>query len=97
MFEQLEQLLQEHEGVFQKHKADLGRCTVIEHKIDLEPGAVPWREGPRRMTRFRTEKANEEVNGNGAHRTFVLAMGLRHRHGQENGKPIAHVLRVSES
>ena len=29
IFEQLEQLLLEYEEVFQKHKADLGRCTVI--------------------------------------------------------------------
>ena len=38
IFEQLEQLLLEYEDVFQKHKADSGRCTVIEHKIDLELG-----------------------------------------------------------
>ena len=55
-----EQLLHEYEGVFQKHKANLGRCAVIEHKIDLELGAVPWREGPRGMTPFKTEKANQE-------------------------------------
>ena len=60
-FQELGKLLQEFESIFQKHKADLGRCTLIEHKIDLEPNAVPWREGPRRMTPFKTEKANEEV------------------------------------
>ena len=41
--------------------ADFGRCNVAEHEINLEPGAVPWKEGPRKMTPFKTEKANEEI------------------------------------
>ena len=33
----------------------------MEHKIDLKPGAVPWKESQRRMTPLKTEKHNEEV------------------------------------
>ena len=33
----------------------------MEHRIDLEPGAVPHHESARRMASWKAEKANEEV------------------------------------
>ena len=33
-----------------KHKADIGQCTIAKHSVELEPGAVPHREGARRMS-----------------------------------------------
>ena len=40
-----------------KHKADLGRCKILEHFIDLEPEVIPHREGARRMTPDKASKA----------------------------------------
>ena len=58
LFNELENLLKEYEPIFRKNKADLGgKCSVLELKIDMEPGAVPWKEGPRRMTPLKTEKS----------------------------------------
>jgi len=42
---QLENLMDEYESLFMKHKADLGRCKLAEHGIDLIPDAEPHREG----------------------------------------------------
>ena len=44
-----------------KHKADIGRCTIAKHPVELEPGAVPHREGARRMSPEKAERANQEV------------------------------------
>ena len=60
-YKELECLLQEFGTSFQQNKADFGRSNVLEPTIELEPSAVPWKEGPRRMTPFKTEKANEEI------------------------------------
>ena len=34
---------------------------MMKHKVELKPGAVPFKEGTRRMTLLNTEKANKEV------------------------------------
>ena len=57
----LENLMDEYESLFMKHKADLGRCTLAEHGIELEPNVEPHREGARRMSPLKAAKANEEV------------------------------------
>ena len=59
----------EYDSLFMKHKADLGRCKILEHFIDLEPDAIPHREGARRMTPDKASKANEEVR-------HLLALGM---------------------
>ena len=41
-----------------KHKGDIGRCTTAKHPVEVEPGAVPYREGARRMTPEKAERAN---------------------------------------
>ena len=33
----------------------------MEHRIELEPDAIPWREGARRLAPFKAEKAKEEI------------------------------------
>ena len=52
-----------------KHKADIGRCTIAKHPVELEPGATPHREGARRMSPDKAERANQEVRN-------LLALGM---------------------
>ena len=52
-----------------KHKADIGRCKIAKHRIELEPEAIPHREGARRMSPDKAAKANQEVQN-------LLALGL---------------------
>ena len=47
--------------VFSKHKADIGCCYFVEHEIELEEGAVPHREGARRMTPHKSEACRAEI------------------------------------
>ena len=56
-----EQILAEFDDLFMKHKADIGRCTIAKHPVELEPGAIPHREGARRMSPDKAERANQEV------------------------------------
>ena len=49
-FELLRAVLNWNADVFSKHKADNGCCNFVERAIELEEGAVPHREGARRMT-----------------------------------------------
>ena len=57
----LQNILTEFDNFFMKHKADIGRCTIANHPVELEPGAVPHREGARRMSPEKAERANQEV------------------------------------
>ena len=52
-----------------KNKTDIGRCKIAKHKIELEPEAIPHREGARRMSPDKAAKANQEVQN-------LLALGL---------------------
>ena len=54
--------------VFMKHKADIGLCSFAKHPVELEPGAIPHREGARRMSPEKAERANQEVRN-------LLALG----------------------
>ena len=65
----LENILTEFDNLFMKHKADIGRCTIAKHPVELEPGAVPQREGARRMSPEKAERANQEVRN-------LLALGM---------------------
>ena len=65
----LENILTEIDDLFVKHKADIGRCTIAKHPVELEPGAVPHREGARRMSPEKAERANQEVRN-------LLALGM---------------------
>ena len=48
-FELLRVVLNQNADVFSKHKADIGGCNFVEHEIELEEGAVPHREGVKRL------------------------------------------------
>ena len=60
-FEKLRDLLNRNADVFSKHKADIGCCNFVEHEIELEEGAVPHREGARRMTSRKSEACRAEI------------------------------------
>ena len=60
-FELLREVLNRNADVFSRHKADIGCCNFIEHEIELEEGAVPHREGARRMTPHKSEACREEI------------------------------------
>ena len=60
-FEKLQDLLNRNADVFSKHKADIGCCNFVEHEIELEEGAVPHREGARRMTPHKSEARRAEI------------------------------------
>ena len=60
-FEKLRDLLNRNADVFSKHKADIGCCNFVEHEIELEEGAVPDREGARRMTPHKSEACRAEI------------------------------------
>ena len=47
--------------MFSKNKADIGCCNFVEHQIELEEGAVPHRECPRRMTPLKSEACRTEI------------------------------------
>ena len=67
--ESLGNILNEFDYLFMKHKADIGRCTIAKHTVELEPWAVPHREGARRMSPKKGERANQEVQN-------LLALGM---------------------
>ena len=67
--ESLVKILNEFYDLFMKHNADIGRCTIAKHTVEVEPGAVPHREGARRMSPEKTERANQEVRN-------LLALGM---------------------
>ena len=52
-----------------KHKADIGCCTIAKHPVEVEPGATPHREGARRESPEKAERANQEVRN-------LLALGM---------------------
>ena len=60
-FKKLRDVLNRNVDVFSKHKADIGCCNFVEHEIELEEGAVPHREGARRMTPHKTEACRAEI------------------------------------
>ena len=67
--ESLGDILNEFDDLFMKRKADIGRCTIAKHTIEVEPGAVPHREGASRMSPEKAERANQEVRS-------LLALGM---------------------
>ena len=59
--DKLRDVLNRNADVFSKHKADIGCCNFVEHEIELEEGAVPLREGARRMTPHKSEACRAEI------------------------------------
>ena len=54
-FEKLRDVLDRSANVFLKHKADIDCRNFVEHEIELEEGAVPLKEGARRLTPRKSE------------------------------------------
>ena len=52
-----------------KYKANIRKCKIAKHTVEVEPDAVPHREGARRMSPDKTERANQEVRD-------LLALGM---------------------
>ena len=65
----LANILSEFDDLLMKQKADFGRCTISKHPVEVEPGAVPHREGARRMSPKKAERAIQEVRN-------LLALGM---------------------
>ena len=60
-FELLRELLNRNADVFSKYKADIGCCIFVEHEMELKEGAIPHREGARRMTQHKSEACRAEI------------------------------------
>ena len=60
-FELLREVLNRNADVFSRHKADIGCCNFVKHEIELAEGAVPHREGARRMTPHKSEACRAEI------------------------------------
>ena len=60
-FELRREVLNRNADVFSKHKADIGCCNFVKHEIELDEGAVPHREGARRMTPHKSEACRAEI------------------------------------
>ena len=82
-FELLRDVLNRNADVFSRHKADIGCCNFVEHEIELEEGAVPHREGARRMTPHKSEACRAEIEIRIHDRTLKIAMGLRGSNGEK--------------
>ena len=67
--DKLELILTEYEDLFMKNKSDIGNCKIAKHRIELEPEAIPQREGAKRMSPYKAAKVNQEVQN-------LLALGL---------------------
>ena len=60
-FELLREVLNRNADVFSKHKVDISCGNFVEHEIELEEGAVPHKEGARRMTPHKSEACRTEI------------------------------------
>ena len=60
-YESLRAGLNLNADVFSKHKADIGCCNFVEHEKELEEGAIPHREGARRVTPHKLEACRAEI------------------------------------
>ena len=67
--DKLAAIIEQYQDIFMKHRADIGKCKIAKHKIELEPEVEPHREGARRMSPDKAAKANQEVEN-------LLALGL---------------------
>ena len=61
VFDSLRAVLNRNADVFSKHQADIGCCNFVEHEIELKEGAVPHRDGSRRMTPIKSEACRAEI------------------------------------
>ena len=67
--DQLAEVLNEYDDFFYETYNDIGKSAIAKHRIELEPQAIPHREGARRMSPDKAAKGNQEVRN-------LLALGL---------------------
>ena len=60
-FESLRAVFNWYADVISKHKVDIRCCNFVEHEIELEEGAIPHREGARRMSPRKSEACRAET------------------------------------
>ena len=65
----LSSFLTEFDDLSMKYQADISQCKIVKHTVEVEPGVVPNREGARRMSPDKAERANQEVRDS-------LALGM---------------------
>ena len=65
----LSKLLSVFDDLFMKYKADIIKCKIDKHTVEIEPGAVPHSEGARIMSPDNAERANQVVRD-------LLALGM---------------------
>ena len=54
--DKLEVILTEYEDLFMKNTSDIGKCKIAKHRIELEPEAIPHREGARRSLLIKRQR-----------------------------------------
>ena len=59
--EAIKDVLDRNQDVFSKHKAGIGCCNFVEHEIELEEPAVPYRGEARRMTPSKSETCRKKI------------------------------------
>ena len=52
-----------------KHKADIDKCKIAKHPVEVEPGTAPHRKAARRMSLEKAKRANQGVRD-------ILALGM---------------------
>ena len=85
-FKKLRDVSNRNADVLSKHKADIGCCNFKEHEIELEEGAVPHREGARRMRPHKSEACRAEIEMLLEYdmiEPLEIAMGLRGGNGEK--------------
>ena len=59
--EAINDVLDRNQDDFSRNKADIGCCNFVEHEIELDELAVPYREGARRMTPNKSDACRKEI------------------------------------
>ena len=60
-WKQLNEVLEKHEGIFSKSPSDIGCTDLIEHDIELEVGARPFKEPIRRLGEDRKKIVDDQI------------------------------------
>ena len=83
-FDLLRAVLNRNADVSSKHEADIGCCNFVEHEIEHEEGAVPHKEGARRMTPNKSEACQAKIELLLEYdRTLEIVMGLWGGNGEK--------------
>ncbi|MEW8547073.1 MAG: retropepsin-like aspartic protease, partial [Candidatus Thiodiazotropha sp.] len=59
--DRLKQLFIDHQNTFSKSSHDLGRTSIVEHKINIIPGTKPIKQQPYRLPLAKRQEAENEI------------------------------------